>query len=210
MTGTYPQDTYRLTQSQNGLGWKGSCPGFSWGRVNFLSGSWCSTVFWIWVENEVDDILTFSVVARQSRSFQLLGLAWPARCLGSCEGTQPGQLTQSGHRGILFHMASCSLYKLGGVGRGAATAARGRVVMWLSSGGEQLHLCITCFVHIIIAIIIIINYYYYCLLLCFPIKLSSSQPMSFYFSPFSSPSHGRVCVCVRERAAAWCLAASWG
>ncbi|GAB0180586.1 hypothetical protein GRJ2_000523900 [Grus japonensis] len=32
------------------------------------------------------------------------------------EGTQPGQLTQSGQRDIPYHMTSCSAYKPGGVG----------------------------------------------------------------------------------------------
>ena len=39
-------------------------PGFGWDRVNFLCGSWCSAVFWIWDENNIDNILMFSVVAR--------------------------------------------------------------------------------------------------------------------------------------------------
>jgi len=40
------------------------CPGIGWDRVNFLSGSWCSAVFWIWDENSVDNILMFLVVAK--------------------------------------------------------------------------------------------------------------------------------------------------
>jgi len=34
-------------------------------RVNFLSGSWCNAVFWIWYKNSVDNILMFLVVVRQ-------------------------------------------------------------------------------------------------------------------------------------------------
>jgi len=65
------------------------CPGFGWHRVNFLSGSWCHAVFWIWDENHVDNLLMFLVVARQSRIFQLLTLSWPARYMG---GTRTADL----------------------------------------------------------------------------------------------------------------------
>ena len=44
------------------------------GIVNFLPGSWCSVVFWIWDEHNVGNILMFSVLAEQSRTFQLLML----------------------------------------------------------------------------------------------------------------------------------------
>ena len=67
------------------------CPGFGWD--NFLSGSWYSAVFWIWDENEVNNILMFLLVASQSQICQLLRLAWAAGCTGSWEGTQPGRLT---------------------------------------------------------------------------------------------------------------------
>ena len=40
-----------------------ACPGFSWDRVSFHLSSWCSAVFWIWCENNVDSTLMFSVVA---------------------------------------------------------------------------------------------------------------------------------------------------
>jgi len=50
------------------------CPGFGWDRVSFLSGMWCSAVVWIWDENNVENILIFLVVGRQSRTFQLLML----------------------------------------------------------------------------------------------------------------------------------------
>jgi len=45
-------------------------------------------VFWIWDENNVGNIPMLLVVARQSRTFQLLMLAWAARCTGNREGTQ--------------------------------------------------------------------------------------------------------------------------
>ena len=56
-------------------------------------------MFRIWDENKVDSILMVLVVARQSRTFQLLMLAWPARRMGSWEGAQLGQLTSTGQRG---------------------------------------------------------------------------------------------------------------
>ena len=40
------------------------CPGFGWDTVNFLPGSWCSAVVWIWDENNVNNVLMFSVVAK--------------------------------------------------------------------------------------------------------------------------------------------------
>jgi len=55
----------------------------------------------------------FLVVARQSRTFQLLTVAWAARGTGSWEGTQLGQQTQTGQRDIPYHMTSCSAYKGG-------------------------------------------------------------------------------------------------
>jgi len=33
-----------------------NCPDFSWARVDFPPGSWCSAVYWIWDENHVDSI----------------------------------------------------------------------------------------------------------------------------------------------------------
>jgi len=40
------------------------CPGFCWDIVNFLAGSCCSAVFWIWDENNVDKIPMLLVVVR--------------------------------------------------------------------------------------------------------------------------------------------------
>jgi len=62
------------SREKKGSWWIGKCPGFGWDRVNSLSGSWCSAVFWVWDENSVDNILMFLAVARQSRTFQLLML----------------------------------------------------------------------------------------------------------------------------------------
>jgi len=43
-------------------------------------------VFLIQGENNIDNILTFLVVARHSRTFQILPMAWPTTCKGSWEG----------------------------------------------------------------------------------------------------------------------------
>jgi len=59
-------------------------------------------------------VLMFLFVASQSGTFQLLTLAWAARCMGSWEGTRPGQLTPSDQRDIPCHMVSCSAYKVDG------------------------------------------------------------------------------------------------
>ena len=40
------------------------CPGFDWGRVNFLHSSWYSAMFWVQYEKNVDYTLMFSVVAQ--------------------------------------------------------------------------------------------------------------------------------------------------
>jgi len=71
--------------------------------------------------------------------------------MGSWERTQLGQLTQTGQRDILYHMASCSEYKLGGVGW-AGIAAQEQAGYWLSDG-EQMHPCITCFVYSVITVL---------------------------------------------------------
>ena len=39
-------------------------PGFGWDRVNFLPDNRCSAVFWIWDEDNANNILMFSAVAR--------------------------------------------------------------------------------------------------------------------------------------------------
>jgi len=94
-------------------------PGFGWDIFNSLSGNWCSAVFWIWDKNNVATLTKFLIVTRQSRISELLMVAWPARCTGSWEGTQLGKLTQTGERGILYHMMSCPVYKLGELSRGS-------------------------------------------------------------------------------------------
>jgi len=74
------------------------CPGFSWG--NFLSGIWCSIVFWTGDENTVGNILMFLVVVRQSRTLQILMLGGEAAS-GHSQDSRP-QLT----KGIL-HIIRC-------------------------------------------------------------------------------------------------------
>ena len=133
-------------------------------------------MFWIWDENNVDNILVL-LVAKQSRIFQLLLLAWPDRCIGSWEGTQLGQLTQTGERGILFHMMSCCIYNLGELAGGSDCYSG---MAWILFIWWQA----IAFVHHLF-------YYYYYVLLCFPVKLSLSQAMSFHFS--HSPPHPMGC-----------------
>ena len=92
----------------------------------------------------VDNTLMFLVIAKQcldskSRVFQLLLPSQQESWRGtrSREGTQPGQLTRTGQRAIPYHVTSCLVYKLGGVGLGgiATWELTGRQ----SAGGEQLH-----------------------------------------------------------------------
>jgi len=53
------------------------------------------------------------VFARQSRIFQHLMLTWAARCAGSWEGKQPGQLATTDQRDVPYHMMSAQHIKLG-------------------------------------------------------------------------------------------------
>jgi len=55
------------------------------------------------------------VVAKQSRTFQLLTLAWAARCTRSWEGTQQDSWPQLAKGDMPYYM-SCSVYKAGGGG----------------------------------------------------------------------------------------------
>jgi len=60
-----------------------------------------------------------------------------AKCTGSWEGTQPGELTQL-TKGYSIPYGVMLSIEAGGDGREAAIAARGRDG-YCSSGGEQLH-----------------------------------------------------------------------
>ena len=129
----------------------------------------------------------------------------------SWEGTQPGQLTQTGQRDIPYHVTSCPVYKLGGVGPGAG-GNRCLGTNWTSVGKWwAIALCITCFVYsnpfiiIILILLLFCIYYYYFLPFC-PINLYL-HPRVLLFSWFSSPSH-----CGgggSDQAAAWCLVVGW-
>ncbi|KAK4813868.1 hypothetical protein QYF61_001966 [Mycteria americana] len=55
---------------------------------------------------------------------------------------QPGQLTPTGQRAIPYHMTSCLVYKLGGVGQRVAIAAQGLV--WASVGGRETQIAAMC------------------------------------------------------------------
>ena len=98
------------------------CPGFGWDRVNFLSSSWYSVMFWVQYEKNVDNTLMFSLllssVYTESRIFQLLVPSQQEGWRGtrSWEGTQPGQLTPTAQRNVPYHVTSCPVYKLRGAG----------------------------------------------------------------------------------------------
>ena len=139
--------------------------------------------------------MLLSSVQTKSRIFQLLPSqqeGW--RGTRSWEGTQPGQLTQTGQRDISYHVTSCPIYKLGGVGLwgvglGGITAQEltgGRL-----ASGEQLHcaslvLYIQFFYyyyrHFIVVIIIIISFFLSVLLNC-----SYLNPRVLLFLPILSP-----------------------
>jgi len=105
-------------------------------------------VFCIRDVNNISSIMMFLAGARQSRASQLLMLAWAAQRMGSWEGTQLGQLTQ---RAIPHHMMSWLVHKLGGTGWRGSDHCSG--IGWCdSSGGEQMHLCITCFVSLLLVV----------------------------------------------------------
>ena len=70
-----------------------------------------------------ENISVLSSVYIKPRTFQLL---MPSQQEGrrgtrSREGTQPGQLTQTGQRNTPYHVMSCPVYKLGGVGQGGGS-----------------------------------------------------------------------------------------
>jgi len=123
------------------------------------------------------------------------------RCTRSWEGTQPGQLTQTGQSDIPCHVTSCSAYKLGEL---AAGSDRWLGTGWaLVSGRWAVALCNTCFVYsfTIIIIVIIILSSFSVLLSC---HYLSPRVLSFFLIPFPIPRKvgGRS-----ERMAVWCLAA---
>ena len=93
-------------------------------------------------------------VYTQSRIFQLLlpiqQEGW--RGARSWEGTQPGQLTQAGQKGIPYHVMSCPVYKLGGVGLGEIAAQE--LTGHQSANSEQL-LCASLVLYIPILSVII-------------------------------------------------------
>ena len=115
----------------------------------------------------------------------------------SWEGTQPGQLTQTGQQGIPYHMTSCSVYKLGGVGLGRADCCWG--TNWASV--SEWWAMSNYIVHHLFCIFQSFYYYYYCnfiiviitiisFFLSVPLNCSYLNPQvlpfSFWFSP---PSH---------------------
>ena len=98
------------------------------------------------------------------------------------EGTQLGQLMQTGQRGILFLMMSCTVYKLGELagGQQLLTGDRLGIVHCMVSNciSASLVLCIS--IYIIITIIIIPSF-------TFLLNFIYLNPQDFTFS--HSPSH---------------------
>ena len=120
----------------------------------------------------------------KSRTFQLLKPSQQEGWRGtrSWHRTQPGQLAQSGQRGIPYHVMSCPVYKLGGVGA-EGIAAQG-LTGCRSAGGEQLHCAsfIRSNPFIITVVIIIISFFFSVLL-----KRSYLNPRVLLLFPVFSP-----------------------
>ena len=138
---------------------------------------WCSAVFSIWDENNIDDILSCSYLVKDF-SGPYAGLA--CRVLGRWSQLANGIIHAIWRQAQYIYWRS----RLGsslGVGW----------VMFIKWGAiAPVHHLFYIYIIVIttttiIIVVIIINFF-----LCFPVKLSLSQPMSFYFFPFSSPSHG--------------------
>ena len=89
------------------------------------------------------------VLARQSRTSQLLTLAWLARRTGSWEGTQSEQLTQTGQGDIPYHTMSGLVSKMGELARGQRSLLRDGlgIFHWVVSNG----ICVS-----------LVLYLYYC------------------------------------------------
>ena len=110
----------------------------------------------------------------------------------SWEGTPPGQLTPTGQSAIPYHMTSCPVYKLRGVGQEGRITARELIGHQLASG-EQLH-CASLVLYILILLVVLLYYYYYyhhhyfsflsVLLNCLYLN-----PRVLFFFRFSPPSH---------------------
>lgn len=124
-----------------------------------------------------------SVVYTKCRIFQLLTEPCQQRGWGSTrswEVTEPGQLTQSVSRDILYYMVKCWTIKQGGAGHGELTAITQGPAGQQSAGGEQL--CCASLVLYIVIITVIPSFSF--LLNC--IYLS---PQVFTFFQFSLQSH---------------------
>jgi len=85
-------------------------------------------MFWTCDENSVDNtaklLLMLSSAYTESRPFLFLTphhqrVGWGYT--STWEGTQPGQLTPTDQRGILYHMESCSAYQARGSRKGGCS-----------------------------------------------------------------------------------------
>jgi len=190
-----------------------SCADFGWVIVHFLHSTKYGAVFWICAENSVDNTGMFSSLLSSahtaSGAFQpltplLQQAGWGHKELGEdiARTDDPGD--------IPHHMASRSAYKVGGRRKGGClqpwhlssqVAVRGDGALlswgWLNTGLQQE----------------VVNGFLVSLCLCVQILLCLLNclylnPPVFAFLPFqpSPPSHRGG----SERAAVWCLVASWG
>ena len=74
----------------------------------------------------------------------------------SWEGTQPGELTQTGQRDIPYHTMTCPVYKLGGAGWGGRIAAR-ELTGHRCASLDLYYL----YLYLILLVLLLSFYYYY-------------------------------------------------
>ena len=95
--------------------------GFGWDRVDFFHRDLCDAVYGIF-DNHGDSMPIYLVVAEQylyrAKDVSASHAALPEMRLGmhkggDWEGTQPGQLIQTGQRNIPYRMVSCLVIKDG-------------------------------------------------------------------------------------------------
>lgn len=136
---------YYLTQQQCNLE---HCPGFIWGRVDFLPSNCHSAVVWIQMRMMSITQECFNCCYTKSRkAFSASHTTLPASTLESTRGWEKIQLhkvTLTGKGDILHHTVSCSVYKLGGkVARGCYSGTG-----WPSvSVQREIALCNLCFAY---------------------------------------------------------------
>lgn len=130
-------------------------------------------------------------------TFQLLVMPCQQRGWGdtkSWEGTQPGQVTQTNPRNILYHMTSWSAIKLGGEAWGQGTAIAQGLAEHQLDGGEQLRCT---------SLTLCILFFFF----SSPLSLLLNCPKLMSFVLFFHAS--LPLVCMSEWMVVWCLTACW-